>query len=64
MSLNGITGIECENRNAEQYAEAIKTLANNKDLVKKYGDNAKKRVINNFMFDTFKKAIIDFVNNL
>ena len=64
VSLNGITGIECKNRNAEQYAEAIKTLANNKDLAKEYGENAKKRVIDNFMFDKFKGKIIGLINSL
>lgn len=64
VSLNGVTGIECKNKDAKAYADAIKKIANDKKLANEYGVNAKKRVIDNFMFDTFKKAIIDFVNNL
>ncbi len=64
VSLNGITGIECKNRDVKAYADAIKKLANDKKLANEYGTNAKNRVLENFMFDTFKKTIIDFVNNL
>lgn len=64
VSLDGVTGIECHNGNAEQYAKALKALANDKKLAVEYGENAKKRVIDNFMFDTFKKKINSLVNEL
>lgn len=64
VSLNKVTGIECQNRNVKEYAEAIKTLTNDKKLAIEYGENAKKRVVDNFMFDTFKKKINRLVNDL
>ena len=64
VSLNGQTGIECPNGDADAYAEALKTLANNEDLRKKYGEAAKARVIENFTFATFKKNIRDLVEGL
>ena len=64
VSLNGQTGIECPNGDADSYAEALKTLANDEDLRKKYGEAAKARVIENFTFATFKKNIRDLVEGL
>ena len=64
VSLNGQTGIECPNGDADAYAEALKTLSNNEDLRKKYGEAAKARVIENFTFATFKKNIRDLVEGL
>lgn len=64
VNLNGITGIECDNRNVKQYAESIIKLYNNKELLDKYGKAAKDRVINNFTFDIFKENIIELINNL
>ena len=64
VSLNGQTGIECPNGDADAYAEALKTLANDEDLRKKYGEAAKARVIENFTFATFKKNIRDLVEGL
>lgn len=64
VSLNGITGIEVENRNVEAYAKAITELADNEAMRLQYGHNAKIRVEENFTFDKFKeylqKEVYDF----
>ena len=57
VSLNGVTGIEVENRNVQAYADAIKKLAEDKALCKQYGDAAKERVAENFTFVQFKDNI-------
>ena len=48
VSLNGETGIEVPNGNDKAYAEAIDTLLGDDDLREKYGENARKRVMENF----------------
>ena len=53
VSLNKVTGIEVENRNVEKYADAMKTLAQNKELSLKYGKAGKERVENNFLSTQF-----------
>ncbi len=57
VSINGETGIEVENGNSKQYAEAIKLLANNKDLIEKYGNNSRLRVEKLFTYEMFKENI-------
>lgn len=44
VSLNGVTGIEVENRNAEKFAEALDTLLSDTELRLKYARAAKERV--------------------
>ena len=53
VSLNKVTGIEVENRNVEKYADAMRTLAQNKELSLKYGKAGKERVENNFLSTQF-----------
>ena len=53
VSLNNVTGIEVENRNVEKYADAMRTLAQNKELSLKYGEAGKERVENNFLSTQF-----------
>lgn len=57
VCLNGENGIEVENRNVEKYAEAIRTLADNKTLRMKYGEAGKKRVVEHFLDSHFKVNI-------
>ena len=57
VSLNGITGIEVSNRDVKAYAEALKKLADNEDLRQNYGEQAHKRVVDNFLFDSFKNNL-------
>ena len=64
VSLDGVTGIEVENRNVVAYAEAIMELASNPELREKYGKNAKERVQELFTFEKFKKNVQDFISKL
>lgn len=64
VSLNGVTGIEVENRNAKAYAEAIKQLALNEDLRKQYGIAAKQRVEELFTEAVFQNRIKEIVRAL
>ena len=57
VNLDGVTGLEVANRNSREYAEAIIKLNQNKEMRKQYGDNAKKRVVENFTYKIFKKNI-------
>lgn len=64
VSLNNVTGIEVENCNVEKYADAMRTLAQNKELSLKYGEAGKDRVENNFLSTQFcnniKKLFVTF----
>lgn len=67
VSLNGVTGIEVENANAKQFAEAILQLGNDKNLLSMYGEAARKRVEELFTFSKFKETLMSFwkeLNNL
>jgi len=64
VSLNGVTGIEVENRNVEKYAEAISALANDAELREKYGAAARERVKRLFTRATFDEDIKKLVNGL
>lgn len=57
VSLNGVTGIEVENRNVEMYANAIKCLSENDDIRKQYGENGRARVKELFLESVFEKKI-------
>ena len=57
VNLDGVTGIECENKNVEQYAKALEKLANDEVLRNKMGENGHERVMNNFSYSVFKKNI-------
>ncbi|MBS6698508.1 MAG: glycosyltransferase [Faecalibacterium prausnitzii] len=57
VSLNKVTGIEVENRNVEKYADAMRTLAQNKELSRKYGKAGKERVKENFLSTQFGENI-------
>ena len=62
VNINNETGIEVENRNSKEYANAIKELYTNKDKYNEYSKNAKIRVEELFMFDNFKDNIIRLLN--
>lgn len=61
VCINGETGIEVENRNVEEYANAIKRLAADDDLRKKLGQSGKKRVEENFLDSQFKDNIREVI---
>ena len=64
VSLANVTGIECPNGDVKAYADALKKLADNKELREEYGRNAKLRVEENFTFDIFRKNISGLFNEL
>lgn len=64
VNLNGITGIEVENRNVQAYNKAIDKLGNDIKLSKTFGENAKKHIIQNFVYDLFKKNVLELLSNL
>lgn len=64
VNLNGITGIEVSNRDVKAYAEALKKLADNEDLRQSYGKQAHKRVVDNFLFDSFKNNLRDVIQGM
>lgn len=64
VSLNKVTGIEVENRNVKKYADAMQTLAQNKELSLKYGKAGKERVENNFLSTQFCININTVINSL
>ncbi len=63
VSLNGVTGLEVENRNVEQYAEAIRELSD-KNLASKYGHMAHQRVNDLFTYQSFQNAILKLMNQI
>jgi rhamnosyl/mannosyltransferase len=64
VSINEKTCIECPNRDAKKYAKAITTLANNKELRDKMGENAKKRCEELFTLDVFNTNVREIYKKL
>lgn len=62
VNLNGITGIECENRNAKQYAGALLKLADDRELRRRLGENARKRAETKFLYQQFKEAMSELID--
>lgn len=64
VSLNGVTGIEVENKNSIQYAKAIRRIAGDKELAAKLGENAKNRVEELFTFDRFGENVNKLIESV
>jgi rhamnosyl/mannosyltransferase len=64
VSLNGVTGIEVENGNVEEYAKAIVTLAENGEMRKAYGTAARERVLSLFTNKQFNENLNNLINGL
>lgn len=64
VSINGLTGIECENKNYIQYANAIKTLANDTQLREEYGLNASLRSKSLLLKDNFEENVLSLLKTL
>ena len=64
VSLNGVTGIEVENRNIGQYAEALRRLADDASLRGEYGENAKRRVEALFTNEKFQENVRNLIDQL
>lgn len=58
VSLDGVTGIEVENRNVKKYAEAMEKLSADEKLRELYGKAAKQRVVTNFLSTDFCENIL------
>lgn len=63
VNLANVTGIEVENCNYKEYANAIEKIAKDCDLRKKYSEAAKQRVNDNFTQEIFLKKIIDLLED-
>ena len=61
VNLDGVTGIECPNCNSHAYADAVKLLCEDDELRQRYGENARKRIIDNFTPCIFEKNIKELV---
>ena len=48
VNLNGVTGIECPNRDSKAFAAAIDKLLSDDNLARKYAEAAHQRVVENF----------------
>lgn len=64
VSLNKVTGIEVENRNIEKYVDAMRMLAQNKEMRLKYGKAGKERVENNFLSTQFCSNIKKLIQSI
>lgn len=64
VSLNNVTGIEVENGNIDDYAQAIRFLAQNKELQEQYGNAAELRVKNLFTEQIFKENLNKIISDL
>lgn len=64
VCINGENGIEVDNKDVRAYAEALKTLKEDKNLREKYGTAAKKRVEENFLNAQFKSNILKIISEL
>ena len=48
VNLNGVTGIECPNRDSKAFAAAIDKILSDNNLAKQYADAGHQRVVENF----------------
>ena len=64
VNLDGVTGIECPNRDTHAYAEALKRLAEAPELRGRMGEAARLRVLDNFTYESFRKNITELVVSL
>ena len=64
VSLDGVTGIECPNRDVKAFARAMMTLKNDPELRHALGENARRRVLDNFIYSTYKEKIRALVDSL
>ena len=64
VSLNGVTGIECPNRDYEAYAKAIMELQHDPEKCKELGNAARQRCCSTFMFEQYSKKIVELFRNV
>jgi len=61
VNLDRVTGIECANKDIEEYAEALIKLGNDKKLREEYGKQARQRVEKYFLNVQFKENILTVI---
>jgi glycosyltransferase involved in cell wall biosynthesis len=64
VSLNGLTGLEVENKNSKEYAKAVQTLCDNDALRIKLGKNAKQRADELFSVKKFSENVNSIYSKL
>ena len=64
VNKKDVTGIEVSNGDSKAYADAINRLAEDKELRHKYGEAARKRVLENFTHKQFKANLIRLLTHL
>ncbi len=64
VSLNNITGIECDNRNVIELRKAIQKLKDDPILRKTYGENGIKRAKELFSYKQFADSFISLVSEI
>ena len=64
VCLNGITGLEVPNRDIKAYAKAIRTLAEDPELRKNLGNNARRRVEENFLSSQYSEKVLEVIQVL
>ena len=64
VSLDGVTGIECPNRDSGAFAHALKLLAGDPQLREKYGQAAGERARALFLFDAYKANITHLIEEV
>lgn len=64
VNLDGITGIECKNRDYEAYARALKKLIDDTALRKQYGESARQRVLDHFTSNGFSRNLRSLIDEL
>lgn len=64
VNLKGVTGIECKNRDINEYAEALDRLCSDKVLREQYGEAARKRIQEEFTMDKFQLNVKKMMENI
>lgn len=61
VSLHGVTGLECPNRDAKAYADALIKLSKDPALRSSLGKNARQRVLDNFTYPGYARTIFETI---
>lgn len=64
VNLDGVTGIECPNRDVKAYAGALERISNDHLLREKYSNASRKRVLENFTAKQFSENVMRVLNDL
>lgn len=64
VNINGVTGIECPNGDVKAFSSALKQLQLDNEKSKVYGEAARKRVEELFMFEQMKEKIEKLVREI